>query len=136
MKRIILAVVLGLMFITSANAIGSNDILLSCWIDGDNLESISEATTIILNPDNATVEMIDPHNRLQKGSLAVTDYFYTITILKNTQFSKIGRIRINRFTGRLSARWLYPESEEGKFSKAESVYGVCIKLSNNIFRDF
>jgi len=136
MKRIILAAVLGLMFITPANAVGPNDVLLSCWVDELGSQTLDKATTIILSPDNNTAEMIDPRNRLQKGDLTVADYFYTITISRNTQFSKVGEIKINRFTGRLSGQWRYPEAEEGKFSKANDIYGTCVKLPNNVFRDF
>lgn len=135
MKRIILAALLSLMFTAPANAIGPNDVLLTCWTDGSDSESLNEAATIILNIDDKTVEIIDPHNRLQKGTLTVTEYFYTITIPKNTQFSKIGELKINRFTGRLSVRWQYLESG-GSVSKAENVYGICIKLPNRPFRPF
>ena len=131
MKRIILAAVLGLMFIAPANELSSTDILLTCWQNGDNIESTSDAVTIILSPEDNTAKMIDPRNRLQKGSLIVTEYFYTITIPKNTQFSKVGEIKINRFTGRFSAQWRYPESGEGNFSKSENFYGICIKSLNN-----
>ena len=136
MKRIILAAVLSLMFIASSNAIGLNDILLSCWIDESGPKSLDNATTVILSPDNSTAEMIDPRNRLRKGSLTVAEYFYTIKISKISQFSKVGEIKINRFTGRLSGQWRYPEAEEGKFSKANNIYGTCVKLPNNVFRDF
>lgn len=136
MKRIILAAALSLMFTAPANAIGPNDVLLTCWTDSDNVESMSEAATVVLNIDDKTVAIIDPHNRLRKGTLTVTEYFYTITIPRNTQFSEIVEVKINRFTGRLSTLWLYPKSEEGKFSRATSVYGICTKFSNSIFGNF
>ena len=136
MKRIILAAALSLMFTAPANAIRSTDILLSCWIDESDSRSLDNATTVILSLKNNTAEMIDPSNRLRKGDLTVSEYFYTITIPKNTQFSKVGEIKINRFTGRLSGQWRYFESREGKLSKANDIYGTCVKLPNNVFREF
>jgi len=136
MKEIILVVVMCLIFSTSGMAGNSTDILLTCWTDNSESKSLDNATTIILNPDNNTTEMIDPYNRLQTGNLTVAEYFYTITISKTILRSKIGEIKINRFTGRFSSSWQYPESEEGKFSKAKDVYGICVKLSNSVSRDF
>lgn len=134
MKRIILAAALSLMFTAPVNALSSTDVLLSCWTDGSDSESGDNATTVILNIGSNTVEMIDPHNRVQKGDLTVAEYFYTITIPKNTQFSKTGKIKINRFTGRLSTYWEYFDSKDGSVLKAENVYGFCITLSNNGYR--
>lgn len=133
MKRFILSAALCLMFITPANAIGPNDVLLTCWTD-DDFELISEATTVVLNIDDETAELIDPHNRLRKGSLTVTEYFYIIKIPESTQYSKFGEIKINRFTGRLSSHWQYPTSNEGEFSKGEDIYGICTKLPNSTDR--
>lgn len=137
MRRFILTAVLCLMFTAPASAkaikFDPADILLTCWTDNDTINLMKEAATIILKIVTETAILIDPYNRVQNGGLSVSEYFYTITIDKNTQFSKVGTIKVNRFTGRFSSHWQYRESGEGNFSKGEDIYGICIKASPRVF---
>ena len=126
MKRIILAVVLCLVFSTSVMAGRSTDILLTCWTDAEETKSLNDAATIILYPYNKTVKLIDQYNNVQNDKVVIAEYFYTITIPRNTQYSKVGEIKINRLTGRFSSVWRYPETET-KLSKPTDLYGMCIK---------
>ncbi|KKK88339.1 hypothetical protein LCGC14_2744160 [marine sediment metagenome] len=123
MKRIILAAALSLMFTAPANAIGPNDVLLTCWTDGADIKSMKETATIILKPGTETVDLINPYNILQNGSLTVTEYFYIIKISSKSN-SKIGKIKINRFTGRFSSHWQEPDEKQ---TTMDDSYGICTK---------
>ena len=134
MKRFLSAIVLCLAFSTSAMARSSTDVLLHCWVDGDTIGSMQVAAIIMLSPSVETATLVDPYNNSQQGILTESEYFYTITIAKNTQFSKVGTIKISRFTGRFSSVWRYLTGGE-TLSKPEKLYGVCIhpKPNHHIF---
>ena len=143
MKRFIMIAILGLMFTIPANAtmpthapegpdiaaeapIRNSDIMLMCWADYPDVgDAKKEIVSIIISPDNNNATMIDPHNDMVTGDLTVSKYFYTITINKTANFSKIGVIKINRLSGVLSAVWTAPKTNSRPFPDVDTKYSVC-----------
>ena len=135
MKKLIMAVVLGLMFIAPANADPYDsvaDIMLICWADSPEVTNPKkEKVSIILNTDDNIATMIDPHNNMVEGKLTVSEYFYTITIEQLIYSSKIGVIKINRLSGVLSAVWTDVPTESRPVPLVDAKYGACDLADHN-----
>lgn len=125
MKRIILAMLFMGMFVMPTSAGESYKeitIMLKCTPEDTNNKIIS----IIINLNDNAAIMITQHNNIITGNLAISEYFYTITIDKHPTDNKSGVFKINRLSGVLSVVWTDTKTENRPFSNVDTQYGTCV----------